>query len=126
MPKIFQRESFFFQSCLLLIWQYHMHLAAMRVSLKKLNHKHWILRNHERQWGIDYSELGSIVSSCKNILGSSTSSKIKHVHREVNIVAHWLATIAEDFPNLRIWNGPPSFTDGLFHRSCSCQYIKYI
>ncbi|XP_075494869.1 uncharacterized protein LOC142532458 [Primulina tabacum] len=53
-----------------------------------------------RTRNVDYTEFGSIISGCCQILEAHPSFKIQHARRQANMVAHKLARAAISFVNL--------------------------
>lgn len=66
-----------------------------------------------------WTELGSILSSCRRILDNNHLITVRFIRRDANEVAHRLARAAKDFPSPHCWVEPPDFVDGLLNISCS-------
>ncbi|XP_057793238.1 uncharacterized protein LOC131009850 [Salvia miltiorrhiza] len=65
-------------------------------------------------------ELGAIASHCRDILELFPGIRVRHIRREQNAAAHYLAKAARDINSHHVWNEPPSFVVDHLHVPCSC------
>lgn len=62
----------------------------------------------------DWSEFGSIINSCKDVLISNQMFKVCYIKRQANKVADALAKAACSYINASGWFTPPSTIVSLF------------
>lgn len=72
--------------------------------------------------GDDFSDIGGIISDCKELITSFNSINIKHVYREANVVAHCLAhnasfSFVDEFC---LGENPSIIEDILIEDRCRC------
>ncbi|XP_073305818.1 uncharacterized protein [Primulina huaijiensis] len=71
-----------------------------------------------RTKNVDYTEFGSIISVCYQILEAHPSFKVQHARRQANMVTHTLAHTTISFANLFITYHPPDIICKSINHDC--------
>ncbi|XP_073278711.1 uncharacterized protein [Primulina huaijiensis] len=67
---------------------------------------------------VDYTEFGSIICGCCQLIDAHPSFKIQHVRRQANMVAHTLARAAISLANPFITYHPPAIICNVINHDC--------